>query len=303
MPTSSLGNLSHTCQSQAQPDESLELDRGYAPAQVLKTKRLLQSRGLPLEVVDAILDFAEYWPVVSMIARYTSEKIAQSTYENSYSGSLLYLRTQPLPGEFKPEPTTGDGVGGGPTAGCFIGRYQARGQYPVRKVVFKTVSRDQGWSSNEGQDTYKGSWSWFDVHAERPKSIEAISPADFEPLVDAVVVTKTSDCNNSPWKRVSATKMSEVNDNRNLASGSKETNNWDLQRNVHAGQDWKTHFVVWKHDGPDSGPVDENTGAGAGADLVRCLKPGDRINLVARAQFPGWRNCVLSAEIHVFYAV
>ncbi|KAG0123911.1 hypothetical protein HOY82DRAFT_494750 [Tuber indicum] len=305
MPTA-LENLSRTYRPHAQPDEPTELDPGYAPAQVLKTKKLLRSRGLPLEVIDAILDFAEYWPVVSTIAQYASEKIAQSSYENSNLASLLYLRTQPLPGEFRPELATGDEIGEDPTTGCFIGHYQARGQHPVRKLIFKTVSRDQGWTSNEGQGTYKGSWSWFEVHAERPKSIETLSSADLEPLLDAEVVTKTCDYNNSPWKRVSATKMGEVNDNGtsgSLASSSEEKNTWNLQRNVHAGQDWKTHLVVWKHDGPDSGPVDENTGAGAGADLVRCLKPGDRINLVARAQFPGWRNCVRSAEVHVYYAV
>ncbi|PWW72525.1 hypothetical protein C7212DRAFT_225527 [Tuber magnatum] len=305
MPTSSLSNLSRHHQRRSRADEPFLPDRDHAPAQVVKTKKLLQGRGLPIEVVDTILDFAEYWPVVSTITRYASEKTARSTYETGNSAHLLYSRTNPLPGEFKPEPTARDGAGEGSTTGQFIGHYQTRGQYPVRKIVFKTVSRDQGWTSNEGRGTYKGSWSWFEVHAERPKSIEAITSADPGPLVDAELITETraSDYYNPSWKRVSATKKGVTDENRSLTSNPEEKITWELQRNVHAGQDWKTHWVVWKHDGPDSGPVDESTGAGTGADLVRCLKPGDRINLVARAQFPGWQNCVRSAEIHVYYAI
>jgi len=302
MPASSHYNLPDSCQSQPQPDGPFELDRGYTPLQVLETKILLRRRGLPLEVIDTILDFAEYWALVSTIAQYTSERVAQSTYGNTDLEHLLYLRTQPLPGEFKSEPATGDGAIEGVTTGCLIGDYRARGQHPVRKVVFQTVSRDQGWSSNEGRGTYRGSWSWFEVHAERPNSI---SPADFEPLVDAEVLTKTkhSDYHDSRWKRVSASVEGEVNANKSFTSDSEQKNTWDLQRNVHAGQDWKTHWVVWEHHGPGSGPVNENTGAGMGAELVRCLKSGDRINLVARAKYPGWQNRVRSAEVHVYYAV
>jgi len=104
--------------------------------------------------------------------------------------------------------------------------------------------------------------------------------------VDAEVLTKTktSDYDDSRWERVSAAGGGGVNANGGLTSDSEQKSTWNLQRNVHAGQDWKTHWVVWKHHGPDSGPVSENTGAGMGADLVRRLKPGDRINLVARAQ-------------------
>ena len=75
-----------------------------------------------MEVIDPILDFAEYWALVSTIAQYTSERVAQSTYGNTDLGHLLYLRTQPLPGEFKSEPATGDGAIEGATTGCLIGR-------------------------------------------------------------------------------------------------------------------------------------------------------------------------------------
>ena len=106
--------------------------------------------------------------------------------------------------------------------------------------------------------------------------------------MDAEVLSSTgaSDSYDSRWERLSATGRND----RGSTSDSGGRNTWALQRNVHAGKGWKTHWVVWKHHGPDSGPVDENTGAGMGADLLRCLKPGDRINLVARAMVIGHRS-------------
>ena len=106
--------------------------------------------------------------------------------------------------------------------------------------------------------------------------------------MDTEVLSKTGDfkSHDSRWERISATGGHD----RGSKSDSGGKNTWVLQRNVHAGKDWKTHRVVWNHHGPDSGPINENTGAGTGGDLIRCLKPGDRINLVARAWVIGHRS-------------
>ena len=112
MATTSHGNLPHSSESQ--------LGSGYTALQVLQTKNLLWKRGLPLEVADTILDLAEYWAVISTTAQYAPERTTQKTSRNS--GYLLYLRTQPLPGKFEPEPATGDVPVENLTTGCFIGR-------------------------------------------------------------------------------------------------------------------------------------------------------------------------------------
>jgi hypothetical protein len=40
----------------------------------------------------------------------------------------------------------------------------------LRRIVIKTVSHDQGWSSYEDDyGTYRGSWTWFDIVLERPE--------------------------------------------------------------------------------------------------------------------------------------
>ena len=112
MATTSHGNLPHSSEPQ--------LGSGYTALQVLQTKNLLRRRGLPLEVADTILDHAEYWAVISTTAQYASERITQQT--DKTSGYLLYLRTQPLPGKFEPEPATGDVPVENLTTGCLIGR-------------------------------------------------------------------------------------------------------------------------------------------------------------------------------------
>ena len=113
--TGSHGNLPHNSESQ--------LSSGYTALQVLQTKNLLRKRGLPLEVADTILDLAEYWAVVSTIAQYSPERATQKT--DKTSGYLLYLRTQPLPGKFEPQPATRAGPIENLTTGCLIGRERA----------------------------------------------------------------------------------------------------------------------------------------------------------------------------------
>ena len=167
-----------------------------------------------------------------------------------------------------------------------MSRDQGFSIYPDEHGISHTPN---GWKrSTDIRDaigSYCRSHTWFEVNAERPKSI---TPGDFEPLVDAEVLSSTgdSDSRDSRWERIS----SAGGHDRGSTSDSGGKDTWPLQRNIHAGKDWKTHCVVWKHHGPDSGPVNENTGAGMGADLLRCLKPGDRINLVARANVIGHRS-------------
>ena len=110
--TSSHGGLPRNSESQLGSD--------YTVLQVLQTKSLLRRRGLPLEVADIILDLAEYWAVTSTTAQYDQERTTGETNENS--GYLLYLRTQPLPGQFEPQLATGDVPVESLTTGCLIGR-------------------------------------------------------------------------------------------------------------------------------------------------------------------------------------
>jgi hypothetical protein len=86
---------------------------------------------VPIELVDQIISFAEYWP-------HNTIKLAEGTIVRN-NGEELCLQSQPLPGTFIPESET---------EGVDIGGVCVRTLIPARKVVFRIWSHDQGWSSS-----------------------------------------------------------------------------------------------------------------------------------------------------------
>lgn len=71
---------------------------------------------------------------------------------------------------------------------------------------------------------------------------------------------------------------------------------WHLQRNLHAKKPPTQHEIVWNWTDDDrEEEVEENldkTGAGRGGDLLRGLRSGDRLSVVARAMVSfGLRTC------------
>jgi len=165
------------------------------------------------------------------------------------------------------------------------------------------VSKDQGWSSNQGRGTYKGAWSWFEAFAERPCSMDLVRTAKVleEPLDISLLRPDTELVD---WRRTGVHRE---------GCGTEKTT-WCVQRNVHAGKDFKYHEVVWRADDPSRDEKgrflfeaehenQEETGRDRGGVFVRSLHPGDRINLLARAKYPGWANEVKKVQVLVYYAV
>jgi len=85
-----------------------------------------------------------------------------------------------------------------------------------------------------------------------------------------------------------------------------------IQRNVHAGQEFRTHIVEWHYlDSIEEGSAeameaDNDKGRGwqsLDGSFVRSLKEGDCITLWMRARFPGWRCLGKKAKIDVYWAV
>ncbi|OCF45765.1 hypothetical protein I317_00253 [Kwoniella heveanensis CBS 569] len=109
----------------------------------------------------------------------------------------------------------------------------------LRKVVIETFSKDQGWSSGNPAHygTYEGSYSWFEISLLRgAREVE----------------------------------------------GSRHT----VQHNVHAGQYFKRHRNVLQPDHP----------------TLALAQPGDQIVLWVRARYPGWKNLINEAAITVFFS-
>lgn len=138
--------------------------------------------------------------------------------------------------------------------------------------------------------TYNGSHTWFETFAERPLSIQAIqnaaplpSPTD---ISDETELRELQSFDGKPiWETVSVSETTKGEDGVENVVTEKKV--WHIQRNVHASNTIKEHEIVWTRsdDGEDKSDEegDLNTGTGKGADLVRCLKPGYRIRVTARA--------------------
>lgn len=105
---------------------------------VLSVKRCFL-KVVPIELVDQIISFAEYWP-------HNTIELAEGTIVRN-NGEELCLQSQPLPGTFIPE---------GETEGVNIGGVCVRALTPVRKVVFRIWSHDQGWSSTPNNSKGRG---------------------------------------------------------------------------------------------------------------------------------------------------
>lgn len=111
-----------------------------SPRDVLDVKSLLWQKRLPIELVDSIIDFAEYWP-------HQATEVDRAIQVGNNS-SVLYLQTPLLPGVFVPE---NDKKCGEAEESLAIGNVRTRALNPARKIVFRIWSHDQGWSSNPGR--------------------------------------------------------------------------------------------------------------------------------------------------------
>jgi hypothetical protein len=102
------------------------------PDSIMEVRSLFS---IPPELVTPILDYAQYW------VRQTSTHQSPGL-EIFYNCNTRYLRTPPLAG------------------GQFT--------HPLRQVVITTLSKDQGWSSDDPRyhGTREASWTWFELTLE-----------------------------------------------------------------------------------------------------------------------------------------
>ena len=89
-----------------------------------------------MEIVDSILDLAEYYVITQSVTRDDENLVVRTEHDPTKP----YVLTQPLLANTK----------------------------RFRKIVFTIESHDQGWSNDSSQNrslkgTYESSWTWFDV--------------------------------------------------------------------------------------------------------------------------------------------
>ncbi|KAK4144991.1 uncharacterized protein C8A04DRAFT_10967 [Dichotomopilus funicola] len=182
-PGTSLTNLSNKMSS---PFEPTVADVLVVKAMLAKALLATSSR-LPPEIVDVIVDLAEYWP-------HTTAELNDSTIiarGNQLSGrssgdgeNVFLLRSPPLglhswkrvsqglnpspPHKRAPNPRPpGDEFAPGDFEELTVSPLTLLA-HPCRRIVFTIRSHDQGWGGDMGaQDSYNSSWTWFEAGLER----------------------------------------------------------------------------------------------------------------------------------------
>ncbi|KAF8064001.1 hypothetical protein FPV67DRAFT_1420628 [Lyophyllum atratum] len=197
----------------AQVRAGIESDAGHIKSRrtkedVLQVSVLLQDRfRVPISVVRIIFDHAEYWMV--LLARCQEAIVIEEGSEE-----IPYVCTEPI---------------------------ESTQESPVRRIIFTTVSHDQGWSTSntEWQGTYTHSYTWFEAGTSAP----------------------------SVARR-------------------------EIQRNVHANPDSRSHTNIWE-------PRDPTPGLNAWLTGIQC---GDTVSVYPKAMCSGWMNYVQSVEIVLYIA-
>ncbi|KAL2150194.1 hypothetical protein VTH82DRAFT_7870 [Thermothelomyces myriococcoides] len=295
-------------------------------ADVLVTKAMLRKAfDLPQEIVDSIIDYAEYWPHTTTQVDYPNDSLVARG--SSGPENIFLIRSPPLGFHRWNRVSRGD-------TSVRYPRPQPPGQefsvndfqellaspisllaHPCRRIVFTIRSHDQGWGGGWGdQGTFNRSWTWFEAGLERwcrPGSSEA-STASGEPSQQpgqGRPSLKVDDlCTVYPeveWQPETQTYAI----NHELLP----REDYKVQCNVTAQSQTQTHRVVWSYT-DDINPERDADAVNRLADLgrgkatgngkfVRELKLGDVVTLWAKARFPGWANHVESVKMDIYYAV
>ncbi len=137
----------------------------------------------------------------------------------------------------------------------------------LRKVVFTFHAKDQGWSSyHADHESYRNSWTWFEA-------------AVLESGIESPPVK--SDPNGLEAGENHPTGQDDSNPERDPLP---KTRRQHLQYNRHAGRLAESYRCELE----------------VGQGILRDLKEGDRIALLAFAMYPGWVNHVELAGLEIW---
>ncbi|KAL1998153.1 hypothetical protein VTN02DRAFT_6766 [Thermoascus thermophilus] len=220
--------------------------------------------GLPVEIVDLIVDAAEYWPSVEARIR---EKIVIRQ-----DGDRECLRTPPLCYEQTPTDASQPRI------------LPHRGMHPCRKIVFSIASHDQGWGGGLGnKGKHVGAYSWFDAFI-----VPAARNPDDDDDDDAE--TKPDESRLEPF--LPTANRLQTNP---VATGTTQNFRivWHYRDAIPA--DSAAAEEIEREEGRGRATLD--------GSAVRNMRVGDAVSVWARARFAGWANHVERLSVRVFWAV
>ncbi|PLB44735.1 hypothetical protein P170DRAFT_439986 [Aspergillus steynii IBT 23096] len=253
-----------------------EIEEPYFPDlyDVLKTRHILRWKvvpgGLPLEIVDMIVDAAEYW--ASVVSEMRGQRIIRQ------DGDQVLVRTSPLCYDEK--------TLGSPSPKLL----PHRTIHPCRKIIFFVRSHDQGWGGGRRADRspFQGSNTWFDV--EVVHSAHEGTPAEASTLPevgDDGIRLRAG----HPLLNPSSCKLQS---NRTYVRDAEEyTITWHYLDRIPA-------------DSAEAEEIERAQGRGRATldgSQVCTLGLGDAISVWGRARYGGWTNYVEQVSVRVFWAV
>ncbi|KAI9069986.1 hypothetical protein FKP32DRAFT_1663116 [Trametes sanguinea] len=269
-------------------------------ADLRAVRALLARLGLPAEIVLQIIDEAAYYPSLRASLEGTRSLGAMEGCARSGGGSCaarLCLIAPPLPG-----PAEGE-------------------TWRVRRVVWDLDGRDQGWGG-EAPGTFRGAYSWYEACIIRPLVAEDNDHTSTTPEGnESADIAEDSSARLARWMNANR-KYCAPKDalpdleaaghtlvpvpvpvpTANARDGSSYV--WLVQRNRVAVKDFAHYRIEWAP-GPRLVDPEEaaEDGHGTGEGFVEALRPGDRVALWMRAQYPGWANTVSTPAVEVLYDV
>ncbi|KAL1870267.1 hypothetical protein VTK73DRAFT_2716 [Phialemonium thermophilum] len=333
---SALGNLLATPFSwitglDMEPEGGSGREEPYEPSisDVFVVRAMLsKALALPPELVNDVLDWAEYWPHATVKAEYEGgEKIARGgSGRPPQAEDVFLIRSLPLGFSKLPDGvsedswTTTEHDLRGPLEELSIDELQhflkspsPLLEHPCRKIVFTLRSRDQGWGGEPGSHgTYLKSWTWFDAGFERLCRIRDDSPSGSapEPALGSGSRKPPVSFEQCRLRPLSPPTLppddDKLFDHPLLPDPARK-----VQANVVAKRQPTEHRVTWSWRDdvdPDSTAAMQLEEAGRGratgnGEFVRALRLGDTVTLWAHARFPGWINFVEKVQIDVYWAV
>ncbi|KAF9448090.1 hypothetical protein P691DRAFT_705661 [Macrolepiota fuliginosa MF-IS2] len=298
-----MGSLMSTSSDTTQP---LDMQGHYIPSEAdVYAVRNILIEWLPAELADIILNAAEFWPTIS--------GYCLSHFEVQSDASYCCLITPQFPDVPRLVMTRKQRT----DQPEFLQDVEANVRRRVKYVTIKLASHDQGWGGESSKWPYAGSWSWFDAEIWRP-----VTSNESRNDLQLVECSPSSSASIKPMMTSPTEEMLMAAGYRRInppATADTQSNHaWLAQRNLRARADIQNHTIVWSNEGiahhksqpeetditypslsmlkegptklPKDASLPDMYGCGNGAGFVNSLQPGDRIAIIARAQYPGWSN-------------
>ncbi|KAJ3507333.1 hypothetical protein NLJ89_g6365 [Agrocybe chaxingu] len=243
----------------------------YAPDDIARVQAML-THFVPVELADAILDMAEFWPWIA---------VSRNSYTSAYSAleapdsnaQWCYLVTPKIPS---------------------VERNGRRVSTTVRMVRFfvKTYGSSWGGGGNESGS----SQTWFESAILKPTDPESVS------YEDSIHPRDWFDGLAAPHPKF-------LNDFRDADfPGTPVSNPFDAKTRWHVTNNalntprvWRE--ITWRFDDKRSAVVERQSGDGQGAEFCQSLSVDDRLVLMARAKAPGWIDTIFNVKIEVYYTL